>query len=233
MKTRNLWHGLLLMMAMILFNTFPALAAAGAGHLDSVEGDSISGWAWNSEDPAANVDVTVTITNLSTGETVKELDTSTSIFRDDLDASVYGDGSHGFNVTVDWNELTPGIYSISAIAGNKKISNNLRYNNGNVDETTAARPIGSFKTTAYCPCRICSEGWGRNTSSGAQAVSDHTVAVDPRVIPIGSRLMINGVVYTAEDIGGGVRGNHIDIFFNTHAETRQYGTRSVEVLLLN
>ncbi len=44
--------------------------------------------------------------------------------------------------------------------------------------------------------------------------------------------MINGVIYTAEDCGGGVKGNHIDIFFNTHGETRAYGTRSVEVYLV-
>ena len=56
--------------------------------------------------------------------------------------------------------------------------------------------------------------------------------MDPRVIPYGSRVMINGTVYTAEDRGGGVKGNHIDIFFDTHGETRQYGTRNVEVFLL-
>ena len=64
------------------------------------------------------------------------------------------------------------------------------------------------------------------------ATAGHTIAVDPRVIPYGSKVMINGVVYTAEDRGGAVRGNHIDIFFNTHAETRQHGTQSAEVYLV-
>ena len=58
------------------------------------------------------------------------------------------------------------------------------------------------------------------------------MAVDPKVIPFGSKLMINGVVYTAEDRGGGVRGNHIDIFFNTHGETLQPGTQNAEVCLI-
>lgn len=44
--------------------------------------------------------------------------------------------------------------------------------------------------------------------------------------------MINGMVYTAEDRGGAVKGNHIDIFFDTHGETRQYGTQYTEVFLL-
>ncbi len=92
--------------------------------------------------------------------------------------------------------------------------------------------LGVFKTTGYCPCRRCSEGWGRTTSTGAVASSHHTIAVDPRVIPYGTQVMINGVVYTAEDKGGGVRGHHIDIFFDTHAETRQHGTQNAEVFLL-
>ncbi|MEG1781554.1 MAG: 3D domain-containing protein, partial [Clostridium sp.] len=60
----------------------------------------------------------------------------------------------------------------------------------------------------------------------------HTVAVDKRIIPMGSKLLINGVVYTAEDIGGAVKGKHIDIFFDTHDQTRQFGSRTAEVYLL-
>lgn len=92
--------------------------------------------------------------------------------------------------------------------------------------------LGIFKTTGYCPCYQCSEGWGRHTCTGAIASSNHTVAVDPRVIPYGSKLMINGTIYTAEDRGGGVRGNHIDIFYDTHSQTRQHGSRQAEVFLV-
>lgn len=92
--------------------------------------------------------------------------------------------------------------------------------------------LGVFRTTAYCPCYACSEGYGRHTCTGATARSGHTIAVDPRVIPFGSKVLINGVVYTAEDRGGAVRGNHIDIFFDSHAQTWQYGTRNAEVFLL-
>jgi len=44
--------------------------------------------------------------------------------------------------------------------------------------------------------------------------------------------MINGTVYTAEDKGGGVRGNHIDVFYNTHQETKAQGTQYQEVFLV-
>jgi 3D (Asp-Asp-Asp) domain-containing protein len=93
--------------------------------------------------------------------------------------------------------------------------------------------LGAFRTTAYCPCYACSEGYGRHTSTGTIAKANHTIAVDPRVIPYGSKVMINGTVYTAEDRGGAVKGHHIDIFYDTHAQTRQYGSRNVEVFLLS
>ena len=81
-------------------------------------------------------------------------------------------------------------------------------------------------------CGSCSGRWGRLTSTGALAAAGHTVAVDPRVIPYGARLMINGVIYTAEDRGGGVRGNHIDIFYDTHEESRLHGAQAAEVYLI-
>ncbi len=102
--------------------------------------------------------------------------------------------------------------------------------NDNTDDGLIS--LGIFRTTAYCPCYACSEGYGRHTCTGATARSGHTIAVDPRVIPFGSKVLINGVVYTAEDRGGAVRGNHIDIFFDNHAQTWQYGTRTAEVFLL-
>ena len=100
-------------------------------------------------------------------------------------------------------------------------------------QPTGLRSLGVFRTTGYCPCHQCSEGWGRHTCTGAIAQANHTIAVDPRVIPYGSRVMINGVIYTAEDRGGGVKGNHIDIFYDTHAQTRQHGSRNQEVYLLS
>ena len=49
----------------------------------------------------------------------------------------------------------------------------------------------------------------------AVASSQHTIAVDPRVIPYGTRVMINGVVYIAEDKGGGVKAITLIFFYKT------------------
>ena len=99
-------------------------------------------------------------------------------------------------------------------------------------QSAGFRSLGTFKLTGYCPCYSCSEGWGRNTSTGAIASAKHTIAVDPKVIPYGSKVLINGIVYTAEDRGGGVRGNHIDVFYDTHQETKVQGTQYQEVFLI-
>lgn len=82
-----------------------------------------------------------------------------------------------------------------------------------------------WKLTAYCPCRECSGGYGRHTATGKIAKSGRTIAVDPKVIPYGSRVMIDGHEYIAEDCGGAVKGHHIDIFFDTHEEVRNFGKK--------
>ena len=86
-----------------------------------------------------------------------------------------------------------------------------------------------FKVTAYCPCHECSGDYGRQTATGHTARAGHTIAVDPTVIQYGTHVKINGVEYVAEDCGGAVKGNTIDIFFDTHEETEDFGVQYLEV----
>lgn len=80
-----------------------------------------------------------------------------------------------------------------------------------------------YETTAYCACRECSGCWGNQTSTGRTCIAGRTVAVDPQVIPYGSKVTIDGHTYIAEDCGSGVKGYHIDIYFDNHEEATQYG----------
>ncbi len=96
-------------------------------------------------------------------------------------------------------------------------------------ESSGTVSLGRFKLTAYCPCYQCSKGWGRMTSSGKIAQPHHTIATDPSVIPEGTVVMINGERYVAEDIGGGVNGNHIDIFYESHSVALDFGVQYAEV----
>lgn len=85
--------------------------------------------------------------------------------------------------------------------------------------------LGKFKLTAYCGCSSCSGKWGNKTASGTRAKADHTVAVDRKVISLGTKLKINGEDYKAEDVGGGVKGKHIDIYFKSHKEALEFGLK--------
>lgn len=61
------------------------------------------------------------------------------------------------------------------------------------------------------------------------------VAVDPSVIPMGSRLAIEGfpgMIFVAEDTGGGIHGNTIDIYFNSVQEALNFGVRQLVVTVL-
>jgi len=59
------------------------------------------------------------------------------------------------------------------------------------------------------------------------------VAVDPKVIKLGTRLYIDGYGYaTAMDVGSSIKGNRVDLFFETREEALNWGRRSVEVFVL-
>lgn len=93
--------------------------------------------------------------------------------------------------------------------------------------------LGRFKLTAYCPCRECSEHWGTQTSTGKVATEGRTIAVDPEVIPYGSKVKINGETYIAEDCGSAIKGKEIDIYFNTHEEVDNFGVKYADIEKIN
>ena len=97
-----------------------------------------------------------------------------------------------------------------------------------VCDATGWTQLGTFRITHYCNCQLCCGKWsGGPTSSGTIPVVGRTVAVDPKVIPIGSKVRINGHEYVAEDTG--VSGNAIDIFVNDHQEALRLGLYYAEV----
>lgn len=93
--------------------------------------------------------------------------------------------------------------------------------------------LGSYKVTAYCACSKCCDEWADGiTYTGTVATEGRTVAVDPEIIPLGSTIEINGVKYIAEDIGGAVKGNHVDIFFNNHSDAVNWGKQYHNIYLI-
>ena len=93
--------------------------------------------------------------------------------------------------------------------------------------------LGTFKLTAYCPCEKCCGEWADGfTYTGTVATAGRTVAVDPSVIPLGSTVRINGHDYIAEDIGGAIKENRIDVFFDSHQAALQFGVQYADVAII-
>ncbi|HFL3653831.1 TPA: 3D domain-containing protein [Clostridioides difficile] len=95
--------------------------------------------------------------------------------------------------------------------------------------------LGSFIATAYCPCEKCCEQWASSpenkiTSIGVGAYQGNTVAVDPNIIPYGTKIYVEGIgVLIATDCGGAIKGNRLDIYYSTHDECDKFGKQTVKV----
>lgn len=91
-----------------------------------------------------------------------------------------------------------------------------------------------FIATAYCSCEKCCGKWAKynKTASGTTPKQGRTIAVDKNVIPLGTSVYIEGYgEYVAEDTGSGIKGNRIDIYFESHQEALQFGRKKVKLLI--
>lgn len=95
-----------------------------------------------------------------------------------------------------------------------------------VDELSKWKSLGQFTITYYWPGE---DRYGKLTSTGAIAKEGKTIAVDPSIIPYGSIIKINGNEYIAQDCGGAIKGNKIDVF----VERQRYQKYTVEVFIKN
>ena len=96
-----------------------------------------------------------------------------------------------------------------------------------IEETAPTYKTMTVETTAYCACKKCCGKTDGITATGTQATAGRTIAVDPSVIPYGTEVIISGNTYIAEDCGGAIKGDRIDIYFNTHGEALEYGRQTV------
>lgn len=96
--------------------------------------------------------------------------------------------------------------------------------------------LGKFKLTAYCPCRSCSGEWGAITSTGVIPQDGVTIAVDPNIIPYGTKVYIEDVgVRVAQDCGGAIKNNKIDVYVSNHENCfkKEYNQKSARVWLVD
>lgn len=94
--------------------------------------------------------------------------------------------------------------------------------------------IINVETTGYCNCSICSEGWGGITAMGTRT-RDGVVAM-PKSIPLGTKVEINGKIYTVEDRGGAViqKGDTyiVDIWYPSHEQALKHGRQKTKAYII-
>ncbi|MBP2656790.1 MAG: spore cortex-lytic enzyme [Firmicutes bacterium] len=114
---------------------------------------------------------------------------------------------------------------------------------GRIPEASRGTAPGRYKTvldikaTAYAAGPHDNAQWGSLTYMGTQ-VRPGVIAVDPRVIPLGSRVYIefadgNSMYAVAEDTGGAIKGNRIDIAMHSVDKAYDFGIQNVKLYVLN
>ena len=107
-----------------------------------------------------------------------------------------------------------------------------------VTETRTVRvgeSLGTVTTSGYCNCRICCGQWsGGPTASGVYPTANHTLAVDASnpFVPMGTKVVMNGVEYKVEDTGNFARyGVQFDVYYDSHIAASLHGHKQWECFL--
>lgn len=130
-------------------------------------------------------------------------------------------------LSLKWHECND--YQLKKSSENDEIEQKIK----EVESQPKKKYVGNFKITHYCPCYTCNGSWGSKTALGTIMTPNRTIAVDPRVIPLGSKVEINGKTYIAEDTGGAIKGNRIDMCVSSHSEAYARGVlNSVPVYIV-
>ena len=118
-------------------------------------------------------------------------------------------------------------------SSNTLIPQAVQNNNSLTGDPQNYRKLLDMTATAYGPGTIDNGKWNDLTYEGGK-VKKGVVAVDPAVIPMGTKLWVEGYGEAiAEDQGRAIKGNRIDLAFNTRQEALDYGIQKVKVYVLN
>jgi 3D (Asp-Asp-Asp) domain-containing protein len=109
-----------------------------------------------------------------------------------------------------------------------------------------------WEVTAYCNCEKCCDWekdaagrpvWSKGPQKGkpkavgvtasGRTARKGTVAADTRVLPLGTRLWVEGYgECSVDDRGGAIKGRHIDLWFPSHKEAKEWGRRMMPVRII-
>ncbi len=93
----------------------------------------------------------------------------------------------------------------------------------------------TMNATAYCACSICCGSYANGYTANGMKAGYGVAAVDTSVIPLGTKLYVEGYGYCiAADTGGAINGNRIDLCYNSHSDALNsgFGHKNVNVYIL-
>jgi 3D (Asp-Asp-Asp) domain-containing protein len=135
-------------------------------------------------------------------------------------------------------QLAPYQKGLDAIAtlfnGNQALKPETTINNNSLQGAPQNyQRMLNMKATAYSPGTLDNGKWNDKTYMGGK-VRKGVAAVDPRVIPMGTRLWVEGYGEAiAEDQGSAIKGNRIDLAFDNRQAALDYGIQNRKVYVLN
>ena len=105
----------------------------------------------------------------------------------------------------------------------------------NTTQKSASTSAGEWRTVQATGYSTQQRGLSTHTALGIDLrVNPRVIAVDPRVIPLGSLVEVQGLgVYIAGDTGGAIKGNIIDIHYPTVGQALNWGRRNVKIRVIN
>ncbi len=114
------------------------------------------------------------------------------------------------------------------------VSSNSRSSSSTNNSSTSSS-TGSWMTVQATGYSTQQKGLSTHTATGIDLrVNPKVIAVDPRVIPLGSLVEVQGLgVYIAGDTGGAIKGNIIDIHYPTVRQALNWGRRNVKIRIIN
>lgn len=242
-----------------LFLSMTALAAEENGALTAVDGNHITGWLKNDADSDRTAAVELHIYKDGADEPARVITVPEESYSDEAGTSYgVGCRAFDYKISWEKLGGTSYKIEACMVSGDEKIPlkgsleykpapESLKKTESTSEEIGPGIPkkeeqpaeenfggykkgdsLGIFKTTGYCGCSKCSGSSGL-TYSGTIPQPNHTISADITVLPLGTKVMIGETVYTVEDIGSGVDGHMIDIYFSSHQEALSHGVKKQEV----
>lgn len=148
---------------------------------------------------------------------------------------VQNDEDYGYDASTDTTETSSSSTSTEVVTEEAEEEESYEASEEETTDTSENTSssgqgtyLGNFVLTAYCNCAQCCGTAGNATASGAMPTAGHTVAMAG--VPFGTQLLINGTVYTVEDLG--TPYGHVDIYFDSHAEALSFGLQYADVYQL-